>query len=123
MRRHPALGSGPSDLFRDVGQLGSIQVGVHGLGFETHGGDRELFIDNAGSRMIKDQLVDRSIDLLTDMATEALAAFAACRGQLFHPLLLQTGAEFRLAPPLLSVTFVPLGQLAMKGSVLVARRG
>jgi hypothetical protein len=93
------------------------------LCFETHGGDRKIFIDNSGMRMIKDHLVDCSIDLLTDMATEALAAFAARRGELSHPLLLQTGAEFRFAPSLLSVTLVPLRQLAMKRSVMLARRG
>ena len=91
MSCHPAFGSRPGNLFRDVSQIGSVHVGVHGACFEAHGGDREILVDDASVGVIRDHLVDCPIDLLAHMAAETLTTRTARGRELFHALLLETG--------------------------------
>src|SRR6266496_3305150 len=68
-------------------------------------------------------LIDRAVDLLTDMAGKTLPRPATGGGKLLDPLLFQALAQLRLAAALLPVALLALSQLAMKGPVVLAGRG
>src|SRR5205807_2639497 len=102
---------------------GSIEVTVRSASFKAHGGHREVFVDDASIRVILDQQIDRSIDLLAHMAAQAASAGTTGGRKLFHSLLFQAGPQLGFAAALFPVAFVALGQLAMKGPVLFAGAG
>ncbi len=56
--RHSAFGSRPSQLLRDMREMGSIQVGVHGSSFEAHGGHGKILINNPGISGALKHLID-----------------------------------------------------------------
>src|SRR6266851_2550975 len=66
------LGTVPGDLLGDMRQIGGVQVGVHGARFVLHGGNREVFVGDLCALVLVKALVDRAIDLLTDVAAESL---------------------------------------------------
>ncbi len=70
--------------------------------------------------MLLNHQIDRSVDLLLDMATQALARGAAGGGKLLlgNSLLFQAGPQPGFAPPLFPVALVPPGKLALKRSIL-----
>ena len=121
VRRHPTLGCGPSNLFGDVRQVGSIEVSIHGASFKAHGGHREILVNDAGVWVVCDHQVDRPVDLLPHMATEALATGTARRGKLGDPLFLETGPQFGLPPALFPIAFLTAGELTMKTAIPFSR--
>src|SRR2546426_12374200 len=68
-------------------------------------------------------LIDRAVDLLTDVAGETLPALAAGGGKLLDPFLFQTLAEFGLASPFLAITFLSCAETPVKGAVALAVAG
>src|SRR5712692_1011536 len=116
----PSFGSTPFNLFGNVCQIGRTQIGIHGPRFELHRSHRKLFIGKLGIGMLGKTLVDRTVDLLTDMADKALAASAPGGGQFLHPLLLEVRPQFGLASSLLAVPLLSLAQLAVKGAIVFA---
>ena len=123
MRRHPPLGRGPSQLFRDMRQIGSMHIGIHRSCLEAHRGDREIFENDPRISMLLKHLINRPIDLLAHVPPKALPAGAAGGRELLHPLFLEAGPQLGLATAFLSIALVALGEFAMKGSVLLSRRG
>src|SRR5712691_5067025 len=105
---YPPLGRIPGDLFWDVCEIRSTHIGIHGSGLVLHRCNREVFIGDLRALMLGKALVDRAIDLLTDVAGKTFPALAAGRREFLDTLLLQALTELGLAPPFLSVTFLPL---------------
>ncbi len=122
-RLYASFGDIPGDLLGDVCQIGGIQVGIHGPRFVLHRGNRQLFIGKLRVGMLGKTLIDRPIYLLTDVPAEPLTALATGGRKLLDPLLFETLAQLRLAPPLLTITFLSLSQFAVKGAVVLARTG
>ena len=118
--RSATLSCVPGDLLGDVRQVGGVQVGIHGARLVLHGRNRKLFVGELRALVLGKALVDRAVDLLTHVPGEALPAFAACGGELLHPFLLQTRAQFGLAPSLLAVALLSLLELSVKGAVVLA---
>src|SRR6266852_1202318 len=100
-----------------------MHIGIHSSGLVLHRRYRELFIRKLCALMFGKTLVDRAIDLLTNVAGETLPALAACGGKLLDPFLLQAFAQLRLAPPFLPVALLSLTKLAVKGAVVLAVAG
>src|SRR5579859_3387185 len=71
-------------------------------------------------RMISVELIDGSIDLLPDVASQALIGQ---RWQTLDALLFEAGAQLGLTAAFLAIALVPSGQLAMKGAITFAGRG
>src|SRR5260370_17167629 len=93
--------------------------------FEAHRSHIEVFVDDPGTRMISEHLIDGSIDILLHLSPQALAGRTAGRKELFlgHPLLFEAGSQLRLAPPLLAITLVLLCQIPRKAAVVLSCRG
>src|SRR5438105_2699044 len=72
--------------------------------------------------MLGKALVDCPVNLLAHMASEALSALAAGRGEFLDAFLFQAIAEFGLAAAFLAVTLLAFSQFAMKGAVVLAIR-
>ena len=68
-----SFGGIPGYLLGDVGQVGGVQIGIHGARFVLHRGDGEVFIGDLRVRVLSKALVDRAVDLLAHMAGEALS--------------------------------------------------
>ena len=66
-RLYPALGTIPLNLLRDVRQVGCPHVGVHSPCLVLHGSHRKLLVGKLDIRVLGKALVDRPVDLLTDM--------------------------------------------------------
>src|SRR5258706_10345112 len=115
---HPAFGCTPSQLRRDMGQIGCVEIGVHAPSFKAHSSHVQMLIGKLGIRVIAVQLVDGVIDLLPNMPRQLLVAG---RWQLFDALLLQTGAQFCLAAALLAVPLVADRPLFFKSRPLLVR--
>ena len=115
-----SFGGIPGDLFGDVRQVGGVQVGVHGTRLVLHRGDRQVFVGELAALVLGKALVDRAVDRLPHVAGEPLPALATRGGELLDPFLLQTSAQFGLAPPLLAVALLPLPQFAVEGAVMLA---
>src|SRR6266702_597330 len=73
---YASFGRIPGDLFRNMREVRSTYVGIHGAGLVLHRGNREVFIGDLCVRMLVKTLIDRSIDLLAHMADEAFPALA-----------------------------------------------
>ena len=71
-----SLGGVSGDLPGDVREIRSTHVGIHGSGLVLHGGDREVFIGELRALVPGKALVDRPVDLLTDVAGETFPASA-----------------------------------------------
>jgi hypothetical protein len=123
MRCHPVPGGGPGNLFWDVREVRSVQVGIHGFRLKAHGGHGEVFVNDASMGMILQHQIDCPVDLLLHMPAEALAACAARRGELPHTLLFEGGSQLRLATTFLAIAPMTLRQLAMKAAILFACTG
>src|SRR6266852_7954655 len=123
VRLYAALCRCPSQLLRDMREIGSGQVGIHGTCLKAHGCHREVLIDDAGVRMSSKHLIDCRVDRLSHMTGKALAAGATGGRKCFDPLLFQAGPQLGLSSPFLSVSLLALAQFAMKAPVLLASRG
>jgi hypothetical protein len=113
----------PGDLFRDVCQVGSTHVGIHGSSLVLHRRNREMFIGKLGIGMLGKTLVDCVVDPLTDMTGETLPASACGGGEFLDPFLFQALAQLRLAPPFLAVVLLALSQFAMECPVVLSSAG
>jgi len=118
-----SFGGIPGELLGEVCQVGGVQIGVHGTRLELHGGHGELFVGELAALVLLKALVDRAVDLLAHMASQALPALAAGGGELFDPFLFEACPQFGLAPPLLAVALLPLSEFAMKGAVVLPFAG
>ncbi|GAC1351004.1 MAG: hypothetical protein NVSMB27_38970 [Ktedonobacteraceae bacterium] len=72
--------------------------------------------------MLGKALIDRAVDLLTDVAAETFPA-PASRREFLDPVLFEALAQFGFAPPFLAVALLSLSELAMKRAVVLARAG
>ena len=79
------FGGIPGKLLRDVGQVGSVQIGVHGSGLVLHRGDRQVFVGELCALVLSKALVDR----LPHVPGEPLPALAARGGEVFEPFLFE----------------------------------
>jgi hypothetical protein len=66
------FGGIPGKLLRDVGQVGSVQIGVHGSGLVLHRGDRQVFVGELRALVLSKALVDRAVDRLPHVPGEPL---------------------------------------------------
>ncbi len=117
---YASLGGIPGNLFRDVCEIRGAHISIHGAGLVLHRRYRELFIRKLCLLMPGKALVDRPVDLLTDVTGEALPASACGGGQLLDPFLHQALAPLGLAPPFLPVALLSLSQFAVKGAIVLA---
>src|SRR5712692_7558749 len=101
-------------------KVGGTQIGIHGPCLELHRGDRKLFIGKLGIGMLGKALIDRSIDLLTDMSDKLLPASACGRREFLDPLLFQALAQLGLASSFLAVAFLSFEQFAVYGAIVFA---
>src|SRR5258708_7910337 len=123
--RHALAFGRPGQLLWDMAQLGRVEVSIHGTRVEAHRGHAQFLIDESGMQVIREELVDRPVDLLPDLAAQALPSGRARRREplLGNALLLQAGPQPGLASPFGAIALVPPGHLAMKTAILFARRG
>jgi hypothetical protein len=70
--------------------------------------------------MLAIELVDRPVDLLPHGARQL---GTARRGQALNPFLLQARLQLGFAAALLAVALVALGEIALKGAIVLAGRG
>src|SRR5258708_3662404 len=118
-----------------MGQIGSVQVGIHAPRLELHRRDMQLLVGKLGVGMIAIEFVDGAIDLLTHLprplrvargwhALDALR-FAAGAQLRFAAALLAVPllAVPLLAVPLLAVPLLALGERASAGAVMRASAG
>ena len=87
------------------------------MSFKAHGGNREILVNDAGVWVVFDHQVDRPVNLLPHMATEALATGTAGRRELGDPLFFETGPQFGLPPAFFSIAFLTAGELAMETAI------
>src|SRR5712692_7191599 len=105
---YASFGSVPGDLLRDVREIGSTHIRIHGSGLVLHRGNRQLLIGKLVALVFLKALIDGAVDLPTDMAAQALPALAAGGRKLLHPFLFETLTQFGLASALLSITLLAL---------------
>ena len=64
---YSSFGGSPGNLLGYVRQMRRTQIGIHGTRLVLHRGNRKLFVGKLRVEMFGKALVDRAIDLLTDM--------------------------------------------------------
>src|SRR6266511_4637878 len=113
----PTLFCAPGKLTGKMGEVRCVQVCVHPAGFEPHPTHVQVFISNLMIRMIGVERIHGPVDLLPDVASQALIDQ---RWQARDALLFQTGAQFGLPAALLAIALVSAGELPMKRAVTFA---
>ena len=89
MAAYASFGGIPGYLLGDVGQVGGVQVSVHGTRLVLHRGDRQVFVGELVALVLGKALVDCAVDRLPHVPGEPLPALAAGRGKLLDAFLLQ----------------------------------
>src|SRR6266511_5554068 len=116
----PALFGAPGELPGEVGQITGVQIGIGTAGLEPHRAYITGFVGDLVVKMIGIELVDREVDLLSDVTSQALIGQ---RWQARDALLLETRAQPGFAPPFLAVLLVAPGELPMERAVAFACAG
>ena len=73
-RPHPSLQRPPGQLLRDIGEIGSVAIGMHAPRREHHPRHVQLLVGELAFRMVGLQLVDGAVELLAHGTRQLLVA-------------------------------------------------